>query len=689
MRATVHQNTAPKQSNGTNSVSWNKPEVESDLECNEALHLSKPFPKPCVAGSADDKPTPPIPISFDFSKLPIFPPQQARIQPKLKINAPGDRYEQEADRVAEQVMRMPEPQVQRKLLWGASTQPNPFAIQRKCDACAKDEEETLQAKSTGNIGGMVAPGIAQQIQSSRGGGQSMDAGTRTFMEARFGTDFGGVRIHNDNNAALFNQRLQARAFTFGQDIYFNQGQYIPGAGDGRRLLAHELTHVVQQSGGTRSIQRDDTPADKAVADEAKKKADLVVKIKAYGITAVEDADAAFTSVELDLVDKALAGLPATDKAAIKGAKIIRVQSLGATTAAQYSNSQGFSGTTPNDEQKIELSNRVFGTATSAAESIRLITHEVGHAVAAMPHRVAMSEVVKEGVKSNRLIEEANVAVGEFNAANDESNAAIEESNAAVDAYNAAIRGTDKAATSAAKKEMDTKKAATDKLRAVTASKETTFKTKKAASEAQNTVLAAKETAAQAKIANIDDLKTDAATKLTAMQTAYTAAAATIGNTDAESADYRAALTATDAAIKKFYDENVALDVEESAAKAAKSVVDAAIGDRDRKREALNTANPKNTVVPALTALEAAQDSCFRAATVVAFNRSMNLSVRKFYDFVTSNRIPTTLTAYASNNWPHKPEEFYAEAYSFFVTKPTDLETYSKPLFDWFKTGKYK
>lgn len=249
MRATVHYNAATKQPNSSPSVAWNRQEVDSEKEQNESLHLGKPFPKPSTAGSGDDKPTPPTPISFDFSKLPIFPPQQARIQPKLKINAPGDRYELEADRVAEQVMRMPPAHVQRKTQWSPSTLPNPFAIQRKCDACAKEEEEeeeTLQAKSAWNTGGVVPPTIAQQIQSSRGNGQMMDMGTRSFMEARFGTDFGGVRIHDDNNATLLNQRLQAKAFTLGSDVYFNQGQYSPGGGDGRRLLAHELTHVVQQ-----------------------------------------------------------------------------------------------------------------------------------------------------------------------------------------------------------------------------------------------------------------------------------------------------------------------------------------------------------------------------------------------------------------------------------------------------------
>jgi hypothetical protein len=159
--------------------------------------------------------------------------------------------------------------------------------------------------------------------------------------------------------------------------------------------------------------------------------------------------------------------------------------------------------------------------------------------------------------------------------------------------------------------------------------------------------------------------------------------------NAESADYRASLTATENAIKTFYDENALVDVKEVVADAAKSVVDSAITDRNNKRDALNKLNPKNKVTSATTALESAQDVFFKAATVVTFNKSMNLSVRKFYDVVIGNGIPPSLTKYAAENWPHKPEEFYAEAYSFFITKPRDLETYSKVLYDWFKAGSYK
>ncbi|MBC8724317.1 DUF4157 domain-containing protein [Paraburkholderia sp. 31.1] len=94
--------------------------------------------------------------------------------------------------------------------------------------------------------------IERSIDSSRGGGSGMDHSTRTRMETAFGVDFSGVRIHHDANSNELSQSLSARAFATGRDVYFRQGEYNPGTSGGRELLAHELTHVVQQTGG---IQR--------------------------------------------------------------------------------------------------------------------------------------------------------------------------------------------------------------------------------------------------------------------------------------------------------------------------------------------------------------------------------------------------------------------------------------------------
>jgi len=89
--------------------------------------------------------------------------------------------------------------------------------------------------------------VEQAIQSARGVGQSLDRGARAQMESAFDTDFSGVRVHTDAGADRLNKSLNARAFTTRKDIFFRQGAYEPGSSSGRELLAHELTHVVQQN----------------------------------------------------------------------------------------------------------------------------------------------------------------------------------------------------------------------------------------------------------------------------------------------------------------------------------------------------------------------------------------------------------------------------------------------------------
>lgn len=157
-----------------------------------------------------------------------------RVQAKLKIGQPGDKYEQEADRVADQVMRMPEPQVQRK---GYSFP----------DCKEEDEDKILQAKSVGGVRNARAlvdhPAIQNVLPSP---GQPLDAATRSFMEQRFGQDFSRIRVHTDGKAAESARAVNAQAYTVGRDVVFGKGEYAPG-GKGRKLIAHELEHVVQQT----------------------------------------------------------------------------------------------------------------------------------------------------------------------------------------------------------------------------------------------------------------------------------------------------------------------------------------------------------------------------------------------------------------------------------------------------------
>ena len=192
--------------------------------------------------------------SWDFGKLPIFSPDrlswfQTRsplaelpmrgvIQPKLVVGAIDDPLEREADAVADQVMRMPDPAL--------SITHAPPQINRKCAAC--EEEENVQKLQTKPAGvarpvGEVPPIVHEVLRSP---GQPLDQATRDFFEPRFGRDFADIRIHDDARAARSALEVGAFAYTVGRRIVVDPARYHPGTIEGRRLLAHELAHVAQQ-----------------------------------------------------------------------------------------------------------------------------------------------------------------------------------------------------------------------------------------------------------------------------------------------------------------------------------------------------------------------------------------------------------------------------------------------------------
>jgi hypothetical protein len=121
-------------------------------------------------------------------------------------------------------------------------------VQRQEQKPEKEKDELGNLQPKGNTGSSpnVTPSIASNISSLKGGGQPLTASTRSFFESRFGADFSHVRVHTDSKAAETASSINAKAFTKGRDVVFNSGQYSPGTSSGKRLLAHELTHVVQQ-----------------------------------------------------------------------------------------------------------------------------------------------------------------------------------------------------------------------------------------------------------------------------------------------------------------------------------------------------------------------------------------------------------------------------------------------------------
>lgn len=211
------------------------------------------------------------------------------IQAKLQISTPEDPAEREADHVADTVMRMTvpaAPPIEEEKDETIATKPVvPLAVredddekkvQRACTECEEEkqedqgqsgtmvhrksaddddvEEQQVQSSGTQTSTPKATTSVAANIHAMNGGGSPLPQATRAFFEPRFGADFSGVRVHTDSHAAETANSIQARAFTVGQNIAFGTGRYAPHSHAGRELLAHELTHVVQQNGS--QVQRD-------------------------------------------------------------------------------------------------------------------------------------------------------------------------------------------------------------------------------------------------------------------------------------------------------------------------------------------------------------------------------------------------------------------------------------------------
>jgi hypothetical protein len=199
-------------------------------------------------------------FDHNFSRIPASLPNTGAIQTKLAINKPGDEYEQEADRVSEQILRMPGPKLQRACACGGAC--------RKCNAeQLSQKSERLQTKRVraSNTEQIATPPIVHDVLQSPG--QPLQPATRVFMETRFGRDFSQVRAHYGLRSAESAKQVNARAYTLGQDIVFGAGQYAPGTRHGLALIAHELAHAIQQGGSDSSARTPGVLQRQVVGDE--------------------------------------------------------------------------------------------------------------------------------------------------------------------------------------------------------------------------------------------------------------------------------------------------------------------------------------------------------------------------------------------------------------------------------------
>lgn len=222
------------------------PEVDSILYLQSTIrNQTVPWrlqAKPDGFGGVSD-PTASGHFGHDFSRIPVHAKESAKIPSGLVVNTSGNIYEQEADRISEQVMSMPEPQQ----LQSAFASKGGY-LKRQAEQVSQEHKrlQTSQVQASGTEQ-IAAPPIVHEVLTSPG--QPLDPATRGFMEQRFGYDFSDVHVHTDARAAESARAVNALAYTVGQSIAFGSGQYTPGTAAGRRLLAHELTHVLQQSGG--------------------------------------------------------------------------------------------------------------------------------------------------------------------------------------------------------------------------------------------------------------------------------------------------------------------------------------------------------------------------------------------------------------------------------------------------------
>ncbi len=186
------------------------------------------------------------------------------VQCKLTVGQPNDIYEKEADATADKIVqRLAQPGKDKP-----PVTPEAGLLQKKpiFESEADPKEGPVQRKEAGSGAPGVTPSVESGIRSSKGSGSTLPSGTRQQMESGLGADLSGVRIHTDSGARKMSKDLNAQAFTHGKDIYFNSGKYDPASTGGKHLLAHELTHVVQQNKGLSrkaDISRKETGANAA------------------------------------------------------------------------------------------------------------------------------------------------------------------------------------------------------------------------------------------------------------------------------------------------------------------------------------------------------------------------------------------------------------------------------------------
>jgi len=252
----------------------------------------------------------------------------------------------------------------------------------------EEEEEAVQTKSDGKAG-IARTGLSKQIKAKSGKGRSLSKNTQAEMESSFKTDFSDVNIHTDQKAVKMNKELGAQAFTHGKDVYFNAGKYNPDTTEGKRLLAHELTHVVQQNSNEIGLQKKPPGAVK------KKKTEKEKLEEKYNII-ISKGDKNWSKAEIGHLKWVLEKMGKKEKSVLTGYKFRRwsdefaASKLDSTYKTNSSDECGlhhaFAGKNK-DKFKIHMMDQCFKDPEATSDTkfgVDIgrfhLAHEIGHAM---------------------------------------------------------------------------------------------------------------------------------------------------------------------------------------------------------------------------------------------------------------------------------------------------------------------
>jgi hypothetical protein len=403
---------------------------------------------------------------------------------------------------------------------------------------------------------------------------------------------------------------------------------------------------------------------------------------------LEDGQA-WTEDNLSRLGETLVMLPEGDREVLKGLNIVRVVDIGGSD----SRTLGQFGTTPQNVASIKLANIAFDKQTKQ-ETMATIAHEVGHAVASFKRRMAIETFNRTLIRKNQEVAALDAADSTWDKARNiyKSKYALRKQLSAQ--YNAL--GDD--ATAAASDELyDKIEALGAEIKVLETQVNQLLDEREAYSmTVQKTQLAAdaygKElTATLVDQNNVNRVRGVAEDKKAFFEKSMSLTPKGVEEKDRlEAVNYSAIVKETGNSIVSFHKEMSNEKLAEDDVDALITPVNRQIERRKKEETQLRVTNPNNKLLDFYNTIVVAQDAYFKAAKAQAGVHKRKAIVQKFVDFVENNKdILPNITPYAAESWPHKPEEFYAEAYSFFVTDKPRLQKHSMKLYEWFEKGEYK